>query len=228
MIMARIRNQEEYDRKRLEIAIASVELLDKIGYEQFSLNKVIANEGMTKGAFFHYFKSKNELIEAIVNIILEPMSEALELIAMDREVKPKQKILNMALAVGKIKDEHRHTTKQLVRLLQKSENKQIAEIVAGKSIELFLPLYEHVLVEGNLTGDFAIPHPHGSAFMYFSVLASLNKEIGNVKTSPIYDEKRLIELKDKMKAFERYARDLFDLEDHIKIIDESIWNLESS
>lgn len=224
--MARIRNQEDYDSKKLEITLASVELLDNIGYEQFSLNKVITNQGMTKGAFFHYFESKNELIEAIVHLILDPMFEALEQIAWDIKVTPKQKILDMAIAVGKIKDEHRQTTQQLVRLLQKEENKQIAEIVAEKSMDLFLPLYEHVLVEGNETGDFDIPYPHGSAFMYFSILASLNKEMGKFITSPMSDELCIMKLKDKIKAFETYARNLFDLDDQFKVIDDAIWNLE--
>lgn len=225
MIMSRIRRQDEYDSKRLEIAKSSVELLDKIGYEQFSVNKVISEAGITKGAFFHYFKSKNDLIETVVNIILEPMSKALEEIAMDSEIEPKQKILNMAKAVGKIKDEHKHTTQQLVRLLQKQENKQIAEIVVEKSIELFLPLYEHVLVEGNRTGDFNIPHPHGSAFIYFNTLAALNKEIGKVMTSPACDEKMLFQLKEKSNAFEKYARELFNLSNEIKVIDEAIWKI---
>lgn len=224
--MSRIRKQDEYDYKKLEITKVSVELLDRIGYEQFSINKVIAAADMTKGAFFHYFKSKKELIEAIVNIVLDPMSEALESIAMDRAIKPKQKILHMAKAVGKIKAEHRSTSQQLVRLLQMEKNKQIADLVVEKSIEVFLPLYEHVLIEGNLSGDFDIPHPHGSAFIYFTVLASLNKEIGRVMTNPTCDEKHLMQVKEKIKAFEIYARELFDLEEDIKVIDEAIWNIK--
>jgi len=82
--MSRVRKQEEFDAKRRQIVRDSIELLDKIGYEKFSVNKVIASTGMTKGAFFHYFKSKKELIEEIVNIFLLPMAEALNEIVNDK------------------------------------------------------------------------------------------------------------------------------------------------
>ncbi|MCG8685315.1 MAG: TetR/AcrR family transcriptional regulator [Desulfobacterales bacterium] len=224
--MSRVRKQEEYNAKKNRIVMMSIDLLDEIGYEHFSVNKVIANAGMTKGAFFHYFKSKNELIEEIVNIILLPMAAALEEIVSDKTLLPKQKILNMADSVNKIKSTHKRTAQQLVKLLQKEENKNMAHMVTEKTIEMFLPMYEKVLIEGNELGQFNIEYPNGSAFIYFNVLASINKEIGAVMRSDIIDKKRYFKLREKVSAFEAYAQNLFNFDNEIKVIDEKLWNID--
>lgn len=224
--MSRIRKQSEYDNKRSEIVSMAITLLDQIGYEEFSVNKVIAYAKMTKGAFFHYFKSKNELIDAIVDIILLPMAEALEEIVKDNTITPKQKIVSMAASVGKIKSTHRQTANQLVRLLQREENKSIADMVVEKSIGTFIPIYESVLKQGNECGDFDIPYPNGSAFIYFNTLAAINKEIGAVMSSEVRNEERYAKLKEKVCAFEEYARSLFGLDDQVNVIDKAMWQIK--
>jgi AcrR family transcriptional regulator len=221
-----VRKQEEFRAKKSQIVRESVDLLDKIGYEKFSINKVIASTGMTKGAFFHYFKSKKELIEEIANIFLLPMAKALDETAKDKTVLPKQKILIMADSVSKIKSIDTKTTQQLVKLLVKEENKGIAGIISEKSIELFLPIYERVMAEGNECGQFNIPYPNGSAFIYFNVLASINREIGAVLGSKTVDKERYLKLKEKVSAFEDYAKSLFNLDNDIKVIDEKLWNID--
>jgi AcrR family transcriptional regulator len=224
--MSRVRKQEEYEAKKSRIVRESIALLDKIGYEKFSINKVITSTGMTKGAFFHYFKSKNELIEEIANIFLLPMARSLDEIANDKTILPKQKILMMADSVSEIKGTNTKTTQQLVRLLAKDENKGIAGIISEKSIEIFLPIYEKVMIEGNECGQFNIPYPNGSAFIYFNVLASINREIGAVLVSKTVDKERFLKLKEKLSAFEDYAKSLFNFNNGIKVIDEKLWNIE--
>ncbi|MDC7219072.1 MAG: TetR/AcrR family transcriptional regulator [Spirochaetales bacterium] len=40
------------------------------GYEKVSLNSLIRKSRLTKGAFYHYFQSKDELIEEVINTYL--------------------------------------------------------------------------------------------------------------------------------------------------------------
>lgn len=217
--MARVRKQAAYIEKKNQIVMKSIALLDEIGYEQFSINKVITHAGMTKGAFFHYFSSKSELIGEIIDLLKRPLAEALGVIANDKTLSPKQKILNMADSIQEVKGAHQQTAMQLTRLLQRAENKSIANMVEEESIELFLPIYEKVLVEGNKCGQFNIAYPNGSAFIYFSALAAIKREIGAVMNHEIKDKDRRLKLKEKVKAFEAYANSLFNFDEDIKIID---------
>ncbi len=44
---------------------AFISFLDK-GFEGVSLNGIIKNTGMTKGAFYHYFSSKEVLLKEVM------------------------------------------------------------------------------------------------------------------------------------------------------------------
>lgn len=56
------------EEKRLEICNLAYESFIENGVLEFSLNKFIRNLNMSKGQFYHYFKSKEELIFATVEI----------------------------------------------------------------------------------------------------------------------------------------------------------------
>jgi len=52
---------------RNKILEAAMQLLLDHGYGGMSVDQVIAAAGITKGAFFHHFKSKNELAQALLD-----------------------------------------------------------------------------------------------------------------------------------------------------------------
>lgn len=54
------------ETKDLIIETAFIAFIDN-GYDRVSLNKIIKATGLTKGAFYHYFSSKAELIGEVMN-----------------------------------------------------------------------------------------------------------------------------------------------------------------
>ncbi|MCK4578956.1 MAG: TetR/AcrR family transcriptional regulator, partial [Candidatus Marinimicrobia bacterium] len=54
--MARV--LKEYDERKTEFLDAARELFYSLGYEQTSVNTIIEKVGVSKGTFYHYFKSK--------------------------------------------------------------------------------------------------------------------------------------------------------------------------
>lgn len=56
---------------------AACELFNKKGYEKTSVNDIIEQVGVTKGAFYYYFKSKEEILDSL---ILEESKIALQVV----------------------------------------------------------------------------------------------------------------------------------------------------
>ena len=54
------------ETRDLIIETAFITFIDN-GYDRISLNKIIKTTGLTKGAFYHYFSSKAELIGEVMN-----------------------------------------------------------------------------------------------------------------------------------------------------------------
>lgn len=55
------------DKKRLEILHKSYDFLIKNGLENFSIDSLLKNLNMSKGTFYHYFNSKDQLIHKMMN-----------------------------------------------------------------------------------------------------------------------------------------------------------------
>lgn len=72
--MARIRNPETHAVRRDAFVDVAQRLIQLKGYEAFSIQDVIDEVGASKGAFYHYFGSKSDLLGAVV----ERMADGVE------------------------------------------------------------------------------------------------------------------------------------------------------
>lgn len=54
------------DNRKNDILNVSFRLMIQNGYKDTSLNEIVTTAGLTKGAFYYYFKSKDELFEEVV------------------------------------------------------------------------------------------------------------------------------------------------------------------
>ena len=59
------RVMKEHDERRGEILDAAQLLFNSQGYDSTSVNAIIEHLGISKGTFYHYFSSKEDLIAGI-------------------------------------------------------------------------------------------------------------------------------------------------------------------
>lgn len=63
---------KEHDERKNEIIDTAAELFLDKGYDQCSINDILNSIGIAKGTFYHYFKSKEDVLDAAVNKMSEP------------------------------------------------------------------------------------------------------------------------------------------------------------
>ena len=81
--MARIVKEEEYAEKRNAILDVAQRLIYTKGYEQMTIQDILDDLQISKGAFYHYFDSKQALLEAMIERMGEEMEQFLMLIVHD-------------------------------------------------------------------------------------------------------------------------------------------------
>lgn len=64
--MARTVKEEEYIARRNEILDVALQLVYSKGYEKMTIQDILDQLKISKGAFYHYFDSKVEVLEAVV------------------------------------------------------------------------------------------------------------------------------------------------------------------
>ena len=87
------RNKYPEKTEKLIISVATKLFLEK-GYENTSLNDIVKNlGGLTKGAIYSHFKSKEEIYQAVVYELSASSDDAIEEIIKSDELNGRQKIV---------------------------------------------------------------------------------------------------------------------------------------
>lgn len=64
---------KEHEERKNEILDTAEILFEEKGYDKCSVNDILNRIGIAKGTFYHYFKSKEELLDALIERISAQM-----------------------------------------------------------------------------------------------------------------------------------------------------------
>lgn len=86
------KNPKVQDLMRTEILIAAARAAEKKNFDVISMDDVARELGGSKGTIYYYFKSKDELISAMVLYVYAKISDALLPIYQDISLPPREKL----------------------------------------------------------------------------------------------------------------------------------------
>lgn len=120
------------------------ELFLKQGYENTTLDEIAKQSGFTKGAIYHHFKSKEELLEAFVNTFTEENNWLVE-IQKNSQLNGLEKL--RAIFFHELENAEKI---EMDTILQPCMNDpKIIAIEIKESINSVAPLIEDIITEGN-------------------------------------------------------------------------------
>ena len=139
-------------RRRELIDCAQTMFLSR-GYERTTINDVIVATGLSKGAFYHYFRSKEELLEAIAARFAE---QSLGFVNDGRAGRDALSSLNFMLAVGREwKLEHVRDLRAMFTTLLKPENAVLYQRIVEAVYAVLTPALAAIIEQGQREGAFA-------------------------------------------------------------------------
>lgn len=78
-----MRISKEPEIRRAELVEAARELFDKNGIKNTQVSQIVDKVGVAKGLFYYYFKSKEEIVNEVVSVVMSELREASERILAD-------------------------------------------------------------------------------------------------------------------------------------------------
>jgi AcrR family transcriptional regulator len=139
-----VRITKEYDERRNEILDVSESLFYEKGYEKCTINDILKNVGIAKGTFYYYFKSKEEVLDAIVARYRELMVTRAEGVRKKAGVSPEEKLLLVIMAMN-IKDK---VSMDMLNKMHKTENVLLHQKVLNQTVTAMVPVLVKVIEEG--------------------------------------------------------------------------------
>ena len=177
--MARIVNEQEFNARRNQILEVARKLIYARGYEQMSIQEILLELKMSKGAFYHYFGSKPELLEALIERLLDESEVQITPIFNNPNLTSLEKLRRWFETAAAWKTAQKSLMLELVRVWYADDNAIMRQKLFSKSIRRMQPLIENIIREGILEGQFNTPYPKQTAEVIFYLFQGLGDKFSD-------------------------------------------------
>ena len=172
--MARIVKEEAYAVKRNEILDVAQRLVYTKGYEQMTIQDMLDDLQISKGAFYHYFDSKQELLEALVERLGEEVVQLLLPIVHDPVLPALDKFRRYLATLNRWKVGQKAFFLALLRVWFTDDNAIVRQKLRTAAIRETAPLLTEIIRQGIQEGVMTANYPDQVG----EVIASLSQDAG--------------------------------------------------
>ncbi|BDG47185.1 TetR/AcrR family transcriptional regulator [Parageobacillus sp. KH3-4] len=146
-----------------KIIETSIELFDRKGFKETSVQEIVEAMGVTKGAFYYYFKSKEELLRDICLTYIEDLLQQQERILRDENKDCTTKLYEIVYMLIHNIRTRRKSARIFFREMRHLHEEHLQEIKAKR--RAFRENYQKLIEEGIAEGEFKQTHtPHMVTF----------------------------------------------------------------
>ncbi len=172
-----MRITKEPEVRRNELMDAAEQLFSEKGYEHTSASDIIRKVGVAQGTFYYYFKSKDEILNAVIDRYIERYVEFLKSIANDDSMNALQKFQRIIDTLFTISDQRRKFS-QYMNLEEKVAKH---ERFRGYIETTISPLVTQIVKQGILDGFFEVEYPEETTELIVLLIDRMNKNVRHVK-----------------------------------------------
>jgi AcrR family transcriptional regulator len=171
-------------------------LLQSRGYERFSLQDILDATAASKGAFYHYFDSKDALVDAVVDRMASQAEVRAEAILADPHLTAPQKLEAVFGGVAQFKAERKDLVLGIMRVWLSEGNAIIREKLKRLAAQRQQRWLERIVRQGIAEGCFTSRSPDYVARVLVALLQGMGDQamelwIGRQDGTVTYQEVKL-------------------------------------
>jgi AcrR family transcriptional regulator len=140
---------------------------------QTSVDAIIKKVGVSKGTFYYYFKSKEDLLDKLVRRMTAKIKVEIKKIVEKKDLDAISKLEKAYSAAGSIKLENIHLIKLMLKILYKKDNLILRYKVYKSNAELVVPEFAKIIEQGVKEKSFNTPYPYEAAKLFFELGSTL-------------------------------------------------------
>lgn len=149
---------KEANERKNEILDAAEALFAEKGFDHTSTNEILEAVGIAKGTLYHHFKSKEDIMDAIIERQSEQMLTAARKTASDRGIPVEERLIRVILAL-RLEETQGTGGKRIIEHLHRPQNALMHQKSKRIIMEQVPPILTIVLNDGIEQGLFHTPYP---------------------------------------------------------------------
>lgn len=131
----------------------------KYGFERTTISNIVKESKIAQGTFYYYFKSKDELLNAIMKRNIDKITQKASVISCSNSMNAIKKIeiiLNSFL-------NYDGWSNEMIAYIHHNKDSMIHHKVEMQIIENLVPIVKSILLQGINEGLFNVPYPQETA-----------------------------------------------------------------
>ena len=152
-----MRVSKPHEERKNEILDVSEKLFINNGYDKTSVNQILEKVGIAKGTFYYYFKSKEEVMDSIIERYNERYLKIAKMNAGDKTLDVHERLLKTLMSI-KVKE---HGDIEILNELHKPQNALMHQKMMKLMVRGLTPILTDIIEDG-IEKRFFDDYPYGS------------------------------------------------------------------
>lgn len=145
------------EERRNEILDAADELFGNKGFDGTSTNDILNKVGIARGTLYHHFKSKEDVMNALIDRYSARLLVTAQEIAADKSIPAVERMIRVVMALN-ISGES--SSKEMMEHIHRSQNALMHQKIQRVIINGVTPILTGIIQEGTRQGLFNTPFPY--------------------------------------------------------------------
>lgn len=139
---------EKGERRKKELLKIAYRMFIEKGYDNTSIDEIIAEADIAKGTYYYHFPSKEATLEAVIDMMISEEAERAKA-AISAPISVPQKIVAVIMSMRPQQEES-----SIATTLERSENIVMHEKAGRRILDVAVPILTEVVKEGISQGIF--------------------------------------------------------------------------
>ncbi|MGA7670128.1 MAG: TetR/AcrR family transcriptional regulator [Nitrolancea sp.] len=150
---------ESHTSRREAFLDAAQQLIQLKGYEQMSIQDVLDELEVSRGAFYHYFESKVALLEAVVERMVITAMALVAPVVEDPNLPATEKLMRLFTDIARWKTERKALMLALLRVWYSDDNALVRDKLRREMLTHLTPPLATIIQQGQAEGVFNATSP---------------------------------------------------------------------
>jgi AcrR family transcriptional regulator len=146
------------------------------GFDAMSIQDVLDELDASKGAFYHYFDSKQALLEAVVERFADAAIATLAPVLGDAKMPALRKLERIFTGIATYKAEQKEFVLGIIVVWNSDGNAVVREKLRRLTVNRLVPLLSPVIKQGIDEGTFAAQSPEETAMVLTSLMQGFQQQ----------------------------------------------------
>jgi AcrR family transcriptional regulator len=221
--VARTLKAEAYTVRREAFVEAAERLMQSHSYERTSIQDILDQLGASRGAFYHYFDSKQALLEAVIDRMVDAGLASVEPIVHDPNLPAGPKLARMFSGIGRWKTDRRELITAFIDVWLSDDHAVVREKFRHKLVTRFVPTLSGIVKQGVEEGTFHVESPDDTARVLMTLIQGLQEEATDLYVASQANAVTLEEVETRFASFATAFERILGAEaGSVSIVDHSI------